>query len=384
MKDQNFKKFLCTGFLTAFFSVLLFSPAEWIKADNVSTLQQQETAVKNELDQNNDQLAKKVNSINDLYQKETQIKKQQQATTAKIKTADKKLDQAKTEKKQRVAQAKQRLRELQQKQGTQNTLKFLESSQNFSQWVGNVIALGRLQAVYDESFTAVKQSIQQLKATKLELAVLKGKQDEQQQELAAERNSLNHSVESIKKLISNDQGKISLLANKVTWAKDIQKKQQAAAQVAAQATSSSAAAQSLAAASASSSSVNSSSSATTQTQADTKSTSTTNSSTSITTAQTNSASSQVLTMQATGYSTAEKNASAYSALGINLKQNPKCVAVDPSVIPLGSLLWVSGYGVAIAGDTGGAIKGKIIDLHFSTVQQAVSWGRRTVTVKILN
>jgi cystine transport system substrate-binding protein len=40
--------------------------------------------------------------------------------------------------------------------------------------------------------------------------------------------------------------------------------------------------------------------------------------------------------------------------------------------------------VAIAGDTGGAIKGKIIDLHFSTVQQAVSWGRRTVTVKILN
>lgn len=74
----------------------------------------------------------------------------------------------------------------------------------------------------------------------------------------------------------------------------------------------------------------------------------------------------------------------YSALGINLSENPKCVAVDPSVIPLGSLLWVSGYGVAVAGDTGGAIKGNLIDLHFSSVQQASSWGRKTVTVKILN
>ena len=374
MKNHNFKKFLCAEFLAVVFFILLLSPTDLIRADNISSLQQQEAAVKNELDQNNDQLTKKVDSINDLYQKETLVKKQQQATVAKIKTADKKLAQAKTEKKQRVTQAKQRLRELQQEQGTQSTLKFLENSQNFSQWVGNVIALGRLQVVYDESFTAVKQSIQHLKATKLELAVLKGKQDEQQQELATERDNLNRSVASIKKLISTDQGKISLLANKVTWAKKVQKEQQAAAQ---------AASRSAAAASSSSAHSASASSSTNKTAA--KSSSTANSSASATTAQaTNISSSKVLTMQATGYSTAESNASAYSALGINLKQNPKCVAVDPSVIPLGSLLWVSGYGVAIAGDTGGAIKGEIIDLHFSTVQQAVSWGRRTVTVKILN
>lgn len=384
MKNHNFKKFLCAELLTAIFFILLLSPADLIKADDISTLQQQEAAVKNELDQNNDQLTKKVDSINDLYQKETLVKKQQQATLAKVKTADKKLAQAKTEKRQRIAQAKQRLRELQQKQGTQNAFKFLESSQNFSQWVGNVIALGRLQAVYDESFTAVKQSIQHLKVTKLELAVLKGKQEEQQQELATERDNLNRSVESIKKLISTDQNKISLLANKVTWAKNVQKKQQAAAQAAAEAVqtaSSSAAAASNSSASSVSASTNSSSSSTNQAAA--KSSASANSSASVTTAQ-NISSSKVLTMQATGYSTAESNASAYSALGINLKQNPKCVAVDPSVIPLGSLLWVSGYGVAIAGDTGGAIKGKIIDLHFSTVQQAVSWGRRRVTVKILN
>ena len=40
----------------------------------------------------------------------------------------------------------------------------------------------------------------------------------------------------------------------------------------------------------------------------------------------------------------------------------KLIAVDPSVIPLGSKVWVEGYGVAIAGDTGGAIKGNKIDV----------------------
>ena len=45
--------------------------------------------------------------------------------------------------------------------------------------------------------------------------------------------------------------------------------------------------------------------------------------------------------------------------GINLRANPnlKVIAVDPSVIPLGSKVWVEGYGYAVAGDTGGAIKG---------------------------
>ena len=51
-------------------------------------------------------------------------------------------------------------------------------------------------------------------------------------------------------------------------------------------------------------------------------------------------------------------------LGHNLTANPnmKLIAVDPSVIPLGSTVYVESYGTAIAGDTGGAIKGHIIDL----------------------
>ncbi|HKX17888.1 MAG TPA: 3D domain-containing protein [bacterium] len=60
------------------------------------------------------------------------------------------------------------------------------------------------------------------------------------------------------------------------------------------------------------------------------------------------------------------------------------VAVDPSVIPLGSHLFIEGYGYAIAGDTGGAIQGMRIDLCFNTYDDAINFGRRTVKVYILD
>lgn len=73
-------------------------------------------------------------------------------------------------------------------------------------------------------------------------------------------------------------------------------------------------------------------------------------------------------------------------LGYNIKQNPhmKLIAVDPSVIPLGSKVWVEGYGVAIAGDTGGAIRGHKIDVLMPNNAAAIQWGRRTVKIVILN
>jgi cystine transport system substrate-binding protein len=58
------------------------------------------------------------------------------------------------------------------------------------------------------------------------------------------------------------------------------------------------------------------------------------------------------------------------------------VAVDPSVIPLGTHMTVPGYGEAVAADTGTAIIGTIIDLWFPTTAQAAAWGRRTVTITL--
>ena len=60
------------------------------------------------------------------------------------------------------------------------------------------------------------------------------------------------------------------------------------------------------------------------------------------------------------------------------------VAVDPRIIPLGTLLYVEGYGFAYAADTGGAIKGNRIDLCFANNSQVNRFGRQTVTVHVLS
>ncbi len=59
------------------------------------------------------------------------------------------------------------------------------------------------------------------------------------------------------------------------------------------------------------------------------------------------------------------------------------VAVDPSVIPLGTQLYIPGYGRAIAGDTGGAIVGNRIDLGYENLGAAMQFGRREITVYVL-
>ncbi|MDG6120375.1 3D domain-containing protein [Lactococcus formosensis] len=90
-----------------------------------------------------------------------------------------------------------------------------------------------------------------------------------------------------------------------------------------------------------------------------------------------------LTVSATAYSS-DNGLGFITATGINLHQNPMCIAVDPSVIPLGMMVEVPGYGIAIAGDTGGAIKGNIIDVHLPTTAQAQAWGRKTIQINILS
>lgn len=90
-------------------------------------------------------------------------------------------------------------------------------------------------------------------------------------------------------------------------------------------------------------------------------------------------------VSATAYSHEDtKNDVTY--LGYNIKKNPhmKLIAVDPGVIPLGSKVWVEGYGVAIAGDTGGAIIGHKIDVLMPSSAHAIQWGRKTVKIKLLD
>lgn len=89
-------------------------------------------------------------------------------------------------------------------------------------------------------------------------------------------------------------------------------------------------------------------------------------------------------MTATAYTASCAGCSGVTATGIDLRKNPnmKLIAVDPSIIPLGSKVYVEGYGYAIAGDTGGAINGHIIDIFINDLQQAQKWGRKTVNVYV--
>lgn len=87
------------------------------------------------------------------------------------------------------------------------------------------------------------------------------------------------------------------------------------------------------------------------------------------------------TMEATAYSDY-----GFTASGSTTHRNPagdSTIAVDINVIPIGTRVYVSGYGYAIAEDTGGAIKGNIIDVYLPTAAEASAWGRRTVTVTII-
>jgi 3D (Asp-Asp-Asp) domain-containing protein len=102
---------------------------------------------------------------------------------------------------------------------------------------------------------------------------------------------------------------------------------------------------------------------------------------------TQSPSGRTLTMESTAYSSDPADTlggGTVTATGQNLLSNPMAVAVDPNVIPLGTRLYVEGYGEAIASDTGGAIQGNIVDVHFSTYAECIAWGRRTVQVTILD
>ncbi|WP_242309528.1 cell wall-binding protein EntB [Bacillus cereus group sp. BfR-BA-01331] len=97
-----------------------------------------------------------------------------------------------------------------------------------------------------------------------------------------------------------------------------------------------------------------------------------------------------LTVVATAYTADPSENGTYggrvlTAMGHDLTANPnmRIIAVDPKVIPLGSKVWVEGYGEAIAGDTGSAIKGNRIDVLMGSKSKAMNWGRQTVKVKVL-
>lgn len=94
---------------------------------------------------------------------------------------------------------------------------------------------------------------------------------------------------------------------------------------------------------------------------------------------------EALTMEATGYSPRRPSTFPHTdgTTALGLPAGYGVVAVDPQVIPLGTRLYVEGYGYAIAADVGGAIQKRRIDLCFNSRKNALRFGREAVRVHII-
>ena len=87
-------------------------------------------------------------------------------------------------------------------------------------------------------------------------------------------------------------------------------------------------------------------------------------------------------MRATAYTPYDPGNTGYTAGGSLAGKGH--VAVDPSVIPLGSMVFIQGYGYAIADDIGGSVTGRVIDVGVDSQEQAYQWGNREVQVYVVS
>ena len=90
---------------------------------------------------------------------------------------------------------------------------------------------------------------------------------------------------------------------------------------------------------------------------------------------------RVLYVEATAYSSQDPGLGMYTARGSLVGYG--IISVDPNVIPLGTRVYIPGYGEALADDTGSAIIGNRIDIAFDTYEEAINFGRQTIEIYIL-
>ena len=90
---------------------------------------------------------------------------------------------------------------------------------------------------------------------------------------------------------------------------------------------------------------------------------------------------RVLRVSATAYSSQDPGNTPHTAMGTLVRHG--VIAVDPDILPMGTRVFIPGYGEAVAEDIGGAIKGNRIDVAFDTRKEALSFGRRNLEVYIM-
>ena len=202
--------------------------------DSVADIQAKQEAVKKQLDQNSNVLSGNMDEINQVYQKHSDLEGKKKETEQRITQTQTKLQQAQQEKKNRVRDAKERLCELQKRQGTNTSLSILEKSTSLTQWLRSMIALQRLQSVYNDSLAAVKQSIVDISQAKEQLQGYQSNLASQERQVNDQKAVLDSQMSDLKKKIADGQSEMKQLADREQQAKAMEEAQKKAAEEEAQ------------------------------------------------------------------------------------------------------------------------------------------------------
>lgn len=368
------------------------------QAESLDKLDEKATTIARQSDKISAELQLALNDVNETYQEVNGIRSEIEANQQTIEQTKSEIAETEKNIEQRKEVIAERMKEVQLNSTTDRTITALLEAKDFNDFLNRAYAMSVIQKAEKEkviSLNEAKAKLDELKATqeaaqaklvanekslKTESSQLDNKMANLKTELADKKSSL----EEISQAKEVEQARLT--AEKAQKEKAEKEAKEAAEKAEAQKTAETKAQQEQAAASqAQQSSAASSTTSETQTQESTQQSAAPEQPAAPAPApSTPTTSGRTIQMQSTAYSCAESVNTFYTALGIDLRQNPQVVAVDPSVVPLGSMVEVSGYGIAIAGDTGGAIKGNIVDVHFPTVEQCIQWGRRSVTLTIIS
>lgn len=376
MKNLIPKKIKQVGILVgALLMILSILPSNLLGVTKVNA-ESSQTEVNQELTNFQTELDSKLAQANKIYSQAQEAQEKVKQSKSKITEYEGKIAETENDIVQLKASVAKQMRAVQSNGGaTFSYIDVVASSKNLSEMITRLTNLNVVLTAEADQAKSLIEKEASLKTMKVKLEETQESLVKNQNDYQGQVDSLQSSISSLKDKISSNKQLLSEMQEKAAaeqkardeaLAKSVAEVKAKAEQEKAKTSSSS---------SSSSSTQNSSSSSSQSSQASSdKGTDGANNGSSTTTS-----GGRTLNVEATAYAL-----NGITATGIDLSKNPICIAVDPSVIPLNSLVEVPGYGIAIAGDTGGAIIGNIIDVHFPTNDQAIAWGRKNIQITVLS
>lgn len=373
-----------------------------IQAESLDTLNQQEAQVTKQSQEISAEVQAALTEVNDAYQKVTDLQTQIADNQEKLATITSDIEKTQATIEKRKAVVAERLKSIQINQASDSKLEMLLNAKSIQDFINGVYAITVMQQSEKATIESLNEATQKLEDLKADAQTTQKTLEANQADLTTQAQTLDTKVAALQTELADKQDQLAQIASsklveesrlkaEAERAAKEKAEQEAQAKAQAEAAQKEQEAEAAAKKAADEKTTQATSESTKETQTTTETTQAETPKTETTTpvetpkAETPATNGKVVYVQATAYSRAEAGSSNFTFNGIDLRQNPQVIAVDPSVIPIGSIVNVEGYGTAIAADTGGAIKGNIIDVHFPTVEQCRIWGRKfNVKVTILN